>query len=460
MTPSAPVATPRSRFAACRLSVLVLAFATGYAWMAWQRYATFHSGIDMSYYLRLVWGLANGHYDLPLVGASNILGLHLEPILLPFAVLHALGVPLVPLLLLTQSVAVALLAVPAYRLAARHLASPWAGLAGAILAFLYPTVTVAALHDFHPITLALPLLLGVVDALDEGKVKRALVLGALALACREDVALQLACLTWAWAVARHGRVRLLALGLTAGLVAYFCGYVFAIQPWFVPSSGSFTLHFTAFGGAEIHSGLDLLRFALAQPLAFFSSLATMDRLLYLPVLLWPLGCLGLLAPRYLVGALPIIAINLLSDFPRVRTIEAHYATAIAPLVIGASLVGVGALRRFVERHTHRRSARQVNLAILCACFALSTVAQVEHGGSPLALRSPKWLATGLFPPSNAAQIRTEIETIPPTASVAAPVGVLSHLTQRPRAICPPDYTDGQPVEYTFPVIPMPLKQDP
>ena len=52
----------------------------------------------MSYYLRLCWGLAHSYYDLPLVQSPHILGLHLEPILLPLALLNRLGVPLVPLL--------------------------------------------------------------------------------------------------------------------------------------------------------------------------------------------------------------------------------------------------------------------------------------------------------------------------------------------------------------------------
>ena len=85
----------------------------------------------------------------------------------------------------------ALLAWPAWKLGQRHLgerAAPWAAAA----ALLYPTVTVATLHDFHPVTLALAPLLAFIDALDQGRLRRALLLGALALACREDIALQLA----------------------------------------------------------------------------------------------------------------------------------------------------------------------------------------------------------------------------------------------------------------------------
>ncbi|MDD5308489.1 MAG: DUF2079 domain-containing protein [Deltaproteobacteria bacterium] len=429
------------------LLAMVAAYAAGYGWMAWERFATFHSMFDMSYYMRLVWGLAHGRPDLPLVGARHFLGLHLEPILFPLAWLHGQGAPLAPLLLGVQTLAAALVAVPAFRLAARHLGSPCFGLVGAGLALLYPTVTVATLHDFHPVTLALPLLLATVDALDEDRLLRAAAFGIAALACREDVALQLACLALAQAVLRSGRARMLACAASGLLVAYFAIYVFIVQPPLVPPTGSWNLHFAPIAGVDIRSGADLLRAFALHPAAFLSHLTTWDRLVYALLLLAPLGFLGLLAPRFLAGALPVFVLNLLSDFPRVRTVEAHYATTIAPFVIGASLVGAGKLREIL--------AGRGRLALPAALLALVTASHVLWGGSPLAVLSPKWRDTGLAEPANVAAIREAIRAVPKDASVSAHPNILAHLSERPRPIWLPDHTDGLPVDRVITLTPEP-----
>ena len=70
----------------------------------------------------------------------------------------------------------------------------------ALCALFYPTVTVATLHDFHPVTLALTPLLFVIEGLEAGAPRRAFLAGLLALSCREDIALQLAVSLFAYAV--------------------------------------------------------------------------------------------------------------------------------------------------------------------------------------------------------------------------------------------------------------------
>lgn len=457
--------TPRPRL----LWALIAGYAALYAVLCWRRYQSFHAQIDLSYYLRLAWGLGHGHLDLPLVQAPHLLGLHLEPVMLPLALLGRLGVPLVPLLLFGQAVAVALLAWPAFRLGRRHLgerAAPWAAAA----ALLYPTVTVATLHDFHPVTLALAPLVAFVDALDEGRLRRALLLGALALACREDIALQLALGLLAYALpggpvgqtgARPGLggsgARLAMVGLAALLVAYFLTYIVFIQPLYLPRFGSYGLHFAGLGGDKgepgraVGSGRDMLLALLGHPLAALRLFASWERLGYVLRLLWPVGLVALLAPRALAGALPILAINFLSSFPRVRTIESHYTTAMVPFIVAAALIGAGRLRAFLAHQRARwqglagaRADLGRGLAIgLCG---LAAAAHIFHGGSPLAVRSTRFSWTHFRDPPDAAALRAAIAWVPPGASVAARPGPLAHLCQRPRIQSPPEYDDGQPVD--------------
>jgi uncharacterized membrane protein len=428
---------------------MILGYAILYCALSWLRFATFHAQIDMSFYLRLIWGVGHGHPDLPLVRAPHYLGLHLEPVVFPLAALSRLGVPLAPLLLGMQAIAVAYMALPAYRLGARHLGPGLPALCAAACALLYPTVTVATLHDFHPVTLALPLLLGVVDAVDEGAHRRALLLGALALCCREDIAVQLGllCLLVAASARTAGgrRVRIAALCLFVALLSYFFIYVLFVQPRWLPPFGSYGLHFRIGGAAR--SARDVVALGLYQPLVLVRHLLSGDRLLYPYVLLWPVAFLPVLAPRYLLGALPIVGINLLSDFPRVRTIEAHYATAIVPFVVAAAIIGAGRALR-LARGARQGFLRASPLWLLCLCVL---AAHVGHGGSPLALGSKRYNPRDFRDEENAGVVRAALRRIPPGVSVAARPGPLAHMAERPRFISPPEYEDGRPAEYILKV---------
>ncbi|MFO0572944.1 MAG: DUF2079 domain-containing protein [Polyangia bacterium] len=466
--PPAPTAAsePRARralallVAAYTLAVLVAAYTLLYGWLCWRRYATFHAQIDLSYYLRLVWGLAFGHLDLPLVQCRHVIGLHLEPVLLPLVALRRLGVPGAPLLLCVQAAVVALLAWPAYRLGRRHLGGPGPALAFSLAALLYPTVTVATLHDFHPVTLALAPLLGVIDALDEGRLRRGLLLGALALMCREDVAVQLAllCLAHAlWPPAAINqrytrpiliRIRIMLISIATMLVGYFVIYLFIQRPY-IPQLGSYGLHFAALpGGESARSGTDLLRLLVRRPWRVLPLLLSADRLRYLFELLWPLVFLPLLAPRALAGALPVLLINFLSGFPKVRSIESHYTTALVPFVLGAAVLGAGRLRRWIELRGGelRGGGRRAGPLLAGLLVAGTALAHGLHGGSPLALRSPRYRATDFVDGPEAPSLRQKVAAVPPAVSVAARPGPLAHLCERPRATSPPEYDDGQPVD--------------
>lgn len=470
------------RFRSHKLWLLILLYAVLYAVLSSLRFATFHAQIDLSYYIRLIWGMGAGHYDLPLVRAQNILGLHAEPILLPFALLSALHVPLAWLLLWVQAGSVALLAWPASRMSARRLAplflSPTcdpiqaaqrAGFLGALLALLFPTVTVATLHDFHPVTLALAPLMAVLDALDDATMhpqpqralQRAAWFALLALACREDIALQLAFLLIGYLLPGPGQLRALlhaprakwlSLAILIGLFLYCFGYLLWLQPRFVPKIGSYGLHFGWLrfpDGAAVHSARDLLRFMTHHPVQFLTALASLERLTYLGLLLWPVAALPLFAPRPLCGLLPILGINLLSGFPRVLRLESHYTTAMVPFLLAAALLGTQRLHAWLTR----RAPSAAGIPLIALLLLATATAHLFHGASPLSFLadrarfSPALFRPGPHHPTTVAWLAT----LPPTTSVAAPPGILAHVADRPRALCPPDYLDDNPapIDRTF-----------
>src|SRR5262245_1404167 len=274
----------------------------------------------MAYYIRIIWGLKEGEWDVPVVGAPHFLGLHLEPGLLVVAGLARMHIPIAPMLLALQAIAAGAAIFPAARLARRRL-SPLVGDSWAFLAalsiYLVPTVTRCLDYDFHPTTVAILPLMGFIDAVDEGEWRKGWIWFAIALSLREDIGLQGAAVALTLLVfpQRPGD-RLQALFLTIVGLGWFFGYVLYVQPRFLPPVGSYDLHFARFAG-EGAGAAGVLRAAAHDPAALGRHLASEGRPLYLLWLLLPVACLPLVAPRWLAGALPLVAINLLSDVPGV-----------------------------------------------------------------------------------------------------------------------------------------------
>lgn len=384
---------------------LFAALAAGVAAIGLARYASWHSHtLDMAYYVRLVWGLGHGEPALTVVGAPHWLGLHMEPILFVFAGLGRLGLPVAETLLVAQALAGSAVIFPARALAARHLPE---GARGAALAvFLVPAFAGALDYDFHPVTMAVWPLLALIDAVERGRARAAAAWALLALACREDVGLVVAA---AMCVARELPAAW-RVGLGTFGVAWFGLHVGVIQPAFAFAHelDSYVQHFGALGVRPGGGVRGVIEAVLADPLRAIAHLATWDRLLYLPLLLLSFALLPLAAPRWLAGAAPLLAINLLSGYPTVRTLDTHYLTAAVPFLFAAGLQG---------------AARLGHPRLLLAACGLSCVLSLDP-----------WLgarARGWFPDADTGRARAAAAQVPPDAAVVAPSEVLAHLAERP-----------------------------
>lgn len=412
------------------LAIALGGFALVAAWggtLALLRHASVHArSLDQAYYVRLVWGLGRGLRDLPVVGATDALGLHLEPILIPLA---ALGrwLPagwIAPMLLVVQALAAAAAIFPALRLARRHLAPSCGEVTAGLVAWtavLLPTVTRNLDYDFHPITCALAPLLYLCDALDDEAARwrwaKVFVWAIVGLAFREDVGLSLAALGLAFATRRTDRTGGLAL---AGLgLVWFLGYALFVQPGRLPATGSYAAHFGALG-ATGGGVADVLRAALSDPVRLARYLVSGDRPSSLVLVLAQVGFLALGAPRLLAGALPILAINLLSDVPGVRAIQAHYATGAAPFLVAAAIVGAGRLAARIQTPVMKR---------VPAAFLLAAVATAwwVRGASP---GSAEWRTHAHRDDEHARKVRALVAALPADAPILAPSRIAARAAER------------------------------
>jgi uncharacterized membrane protein len=240
-------------------------------------------------------------------------------------------------MLLVQAAALALGALPVFRLAGGgRLGLAWAG-----AYLLLPALQWTALADFHPVALATPLLLFAIEALVHDRLTVFAAFAGAALLTKEHVGLAVAGLGL-WYMRRRPRAGLAIAGLGAAVAALAAGLV---VPEFRPEHG------TDFADRYDTVGL--------------SSLDRRD-LGYLLALLLPLAGLPLLSPLLVLAALPELALNVLSETATQTSIRYHYsAVALAPIVAAAILSG-------------RRFARAVLLAAAAAAVALGPLPRLER----------------------------------------------------------------------------------
>jgi uncharacterized membrane protein len=417
---------------ATRLVVLLMsaAFSALLGIQSFSRFSTYHNRTyDLALYARQAWGLAHGNYWDPIVDV-HFLGTHLAGILWPLGLLgRSFGV--VPVLLVAQALAIGLATLPLAQIGARRF-----GDVGALCAtaawFAYPNISQVATYEFHPGTLGVLPMACLLDAYDQRR-WLGFVLSVLGLLiCRADFA----CVTLllgaaAWWQARHAPraitgYRYAGLAVFVGSAAYLALQFLVLQRHFPPGESSFDLHFARWGG----SPFGIVRALFHDPRSVYAHLFASKRLLYVPMILWPLGFLPLLAPRFWLPTVPFIAINIISTFPTTLELYSHYLTPAVPALIAGALDGLAVLA--ASEHFQGLPA----LGQLCL-LAFGVAANLRSGGYPWSQAFDRAAFHHDAPSAQAARI---VAAIDPHASVQAPDALLPHLIARARVqrAPPPD----------------------
>jgi uncharacterized membrane protein len=291
-----------------------------------------------------VWSTAHGRpLDVTELDGEQInrLGAHVDPILAAFAPLWWLW-PSPTMLLVVQSAALALGALPAFLLARKHLHSERLGTLFAFVYLLYAPVQWLALDEFHPVALACPLLLFAVWYLDELRLAAALPFLALAALTKEEIPLVVAGLGIWYAVARGQRVAGTAMAVGGTALGAF--YLAVVIPHFREGAApAFYDRYDAVGG----SPTGILETALTDPLVLIRAVTEGRDLTYLLQLALPLMGAFLLAPLLVIPALPELAANLLSEVSNQTSIEFHYTAPIAPFLVAGAILGAARVPRLV-----------------------------------------------------------------------------------------------------------------
>ena len=370
------------------------AFAALFGALAVLRHRAFGSGrFDLGNMTQAVWSTAHGDFlSVTDVHGEQIsrLGSHFDPILALLAPLWWIW-PSPELLLVVQAGAVAAGALPVFWLARAHLDSERTAAALALAYLLYPPVQWLTASDFHPVSLATPLLLFAWWFLDERRLLPFALCAAAALATKEHVGLTIAAMGIWYAIRYRAPRTGAAIAVAAGSVALLATLV--VVPHFAPAGVS---AFESRYDAPSLDGRDLS---------------------YLAALFLPLGLLPLAAPLALLAALPELGLNLLSSTITQTSVKTHYAATAIPALLAATVYGVARIGD--------RAAYVVALAALAGAIVLGPLGRVDIDAGP-----------------HDAAARRALAVVPEGAPVSATNALGAHLSDRRRIFSFPIFREA------------------
>ena len=324
------------------LILIMLVYMVDMSYQAILRYETFKAGaFDLGNKDQVLWNTIHGRFfqftnqAIDWYGPPTRLAIHFEPIILPLSLLYAFHAD-PRILLVFQTLALGSGALPVFLLTRRYV--PEWPIFAALMATAYllsPALLGLNIFDFHPVSLATPLLLYAVLALTYKHYVWFLIACVLACMCKEDIPLAVALLgillIWKYKLPRLGTALIIG-----GLLWSFLAFKFII-PHFYPGvqANNYWYRYEALGSSPGAAVANLV----IHPWLLFTTFFTLDRFYYLVGLVRSVGFLPLLAPEWLLPALPSLAVNLLSTDPLLYSGVYHYNAAIIPFVMLSAIHG-------------------------------------------------------------------------------------------------------------------------
>lgn len=311
--------------------------------LALARVRSLDTTADFASYVQAAWLIRQGQE--PLVSAtsgSNLLAQQGAFLYYPISLLTYV-VPAQPALVLLNSGALALAVVPIWRIA-RRLADLRAGatLVLVLVYAVYPTMHNLNVTGFYPETLALPALLWAAYFGLSHHWRRYAACAVFVMLCRSDLGLVIAGfggLLWAGGRKAEGKASVF------GGVAYTILGVLVLQPWFGDGSLAHLSSFASYGdtAGSVVAGL------VTHPGQVLGDVFREQNFNLFVTLFAPVAFLPLLAPRYLLPALPLQFFFLVADVPP----DAVYGRQTVPITACIFLATAFALARIGRRGVER-----------------------------------------------------------------------------------------------------------
>lgn len=331
------------------------AYVVAFTWMNWGLYWELllpHG--DSAMYEEHLWNVTHGKGFRSYLDQGLFLGEHIQLIhlfLIPFHWLY----PSQLTMELCESLALASGAIPVYLIARRHTSSETAGVfaaAGYLLYFPLQFLDIAIdFKTFRPIAFGVPVLLFALDQLERKRYKTMIILFLLSLTAKEDYAIVLAPIGLWIALFQFkkddqlSRKKGIIFGIAIAVLStvYLFVTVAVILPWF--RSGveiHYVGYFSQFGdslGEVIRNILD--------PTQLIPALFNVTSVLYVAMILVPLGFLPLFSFSRFLTCLPLLMLLCLNEIA--QDPRHHFHAPMIPILFWAACAGLPEFSRFCNR---------------------------------------------------------------------------------------------------------------
>ncbi len=415
------------QFVRILLGVMIIGYTVAISYWVILRHESFYSNFDLGNMDQTVWNTSQGRLFELTSGDLTVkrFAIHSDIVLVLLAPLYWIWSD-VRMLLVFQVLFVSMGAVAVYLIALEVWKKEELGLALAVSYLVNPWILWTLFYDFHPVALAMPLLLAAFYCLMKKNVRWYWIWAILALFTKEQIGLWLMMMGVVWIILHRNWKQ--GIGSAAVGGGWFLGMVFGIMPFFTPSSEK---HW-AWGWYGIGEKTEVSNTGLViNVIDKIKSINGGELMDYVKELVFVWGYIPLLGLPWLILAAGDVGINMLSTHGQMRGMELHYDSGIVPALVIAIVFGVKWTSNLLGLVSRRKIVKKIGMYGLVGIVLVSSLrAGYFYGPTPITPSHWKWM----FEPSEV-DIRFEqvLQSIPSALSVSSSGNVRPHVTQRQRA---------------------------
>ncbi|KIG13781.1 membrane protein [Enhygromyxa salina] len=396
---------------------------------------------DMGIFDNLLFHATQGHWQTTTVlRGETFTSAHCAPILQLLAPIYAVA-PGPENLIVIQVVWLASGAIPIYLLAdhafAKWPARRWLGVVFALSWLCHPSLHGVSLFDFHALTLAAPMIVWAVYALETGRTGLWIAMIAALLLTREDLPFVVVALgIYALAAGRRRQAALTILAALATLA--FVKLALMQDPGiFMPDASSSYRYANRFSkvipNPDTGGATDILATVLSNPGFVIQHALTPAKLIYMATLALPTLALFVVGGRALWALSFGLAFTALSSGSNLHNLYLHYTVFSFPAMAAAAVFG---LRNVSERlEPTRRGPVLAGFAAALVCAGLlagDRLGALGHSQAFLTGNAPLIRELDDHQRERYAWLADAVQQIPADASVAATDSLGPHVSTRAR----------------------------
>ena len=409
------------------LGTAILIYTVVFSWLSIQRQNAFFSGFDLGNMDQTIWNTLHGHLFSLTNGNQNQLrfSIHADMILILLSPIYLLW-DNVNFLLIIQSLIIALGAIPVYLLSKKLLKHTFLAFVMVSVYLLHPSLEWANIYDFHTITIAAPIIITSYYFAYTKKIKLFYLFVILALLCREDVSL----IVGAMGIIIFFFLQNRRLGIITALLG-ICWFFFDLGfliPTFSSGHEAWSLSFYQLQGGDSTSQPTLTSTFSALIAQSGDLLISGYAFKYYFLVLKPFAFLPLLGLPFILPAIPIILLNVLSSKAFMTSSILHYESGIIPFFTISTIYSFVFIRYIISKNKKLKK-HTAQIMLVAGAILFVYVLRDNYTNSPLPI-SPNCYCVMYTVTQNDINFANELDKIPQNASVDSSPEIRPHISHR------------------------------